>query len=230
MNQLQYHTFTLLIVSMKKLYIFYQTSYLDPCGRYQTEFNHVMIVCAKTMKTLKHLNLADDDLFLRDGIHNQSYSRNQIVRCKLLKLFHYKTDSKLFIQIDFNSITEEVLVFDMRNENFYVKKNFLQLKKNINHGHKINIASKGDEIYGILKMWRYDFDNDQGPENFGSHNEAESDNSLRIWDEIRKFKFADETLVETGINLKSSERKLHEDRYWPSCKISTVFVQNVKLN
>ena len=56
----------------------------------------MMIVCLKSRRPLRNINLADYDLIIGDEKNKESYSRTVIGRLSLSKLFHYKKENKLF--------------------------------------------------------------------------------------------------------------------------------------
>ena len=73
-------------------------------------------------------------------------------------------DNKLFIKFG-NSLVEnsQSLVFDIKNERFYVRNDFLLLNGNIESedGYGIQIAIDGHKFYGIFTTIGYDSDSDE---------------------------------------------------------------------
>ena len=203
-----------------KIYIFYlkDEEYRDPVN------NNMMIVCRKTLRIIKNINLAYNDMFLDDAIIDDR-CRKIIFQWDSLKLFHHEKENKLFIKFDerldnFN----HVLVFDIKNKCFYVKEDLVQLKEDIEHVYDIKIATKGDKFYGILQMCKRDPGFDQIPYD---------EKSITVWEDIRIFKFEKDTLVETGILWTSDKRRI-SDYEWSNFQFwnvnSHIFVRNVQLN
>ena len=165
-------------------------------------------------------------MFLDDAIIDD-HCRDLILKSELFKLFHYETENKLFIK--FQETMDEyncALVFDIKNQRFYVKKDIVRLNEELGHEYDINIAANGDKFYGVLTIRKHDPDDDEVPED---------ETNTTVWDEIRTFKFENETLVDTGLLCRSDEERFrllnseNEVCYFPWVT-SNVFVQNVKLN
>ena len=212
-----------------KVYVFFQTSYrnLNPFN------NQMMIICTKSMRILKSIDLAGDRLFLGDEIFKYRYSRKyltELTRCSnLSKFFYFMKESKLFIL--FEDTMEECnlyLVFDIKNQQFYVKKDFLQLKEKNENTVDIRIASKGDKFYGIFSMCESSNDSIDAPI-FDENSDYEE--ILTAWEEIRIFKFENEMLVDTGVKWKSGKQRIPESEDYDSwVTTSKLFVQSIKLN
>ena len=135
-------------------------------------------------------------------------------------------------------------MFDIKNEQFYVNKDMIQLKEKVKTNHDIQIATDGDKFYGVFTIFEWDRDadvsSDSDNESLNSYNESsysykysvDSDpTNYKALNEIRTFQFENETLVETGLKWKSSDLKIRrgEINNW-NCPISSHFVKMVKLN
>ena len=210
-----------------KIYVFYQTSDKD-CNPYN---NYMMIVCIKTMRILENINLADEELIFDDENIDEDDCKYVVRLSELYKSFYIKKENKLFLQLGKElTDTNFIIIFDIKNQQFLVKKDILQFKEDIVEEHDEVIAIKEDKFYGLFRMYDGEISHTSDSED-SSDSEGSFNKSHRVWEEIRTFKYENDILVETGLKWKSSQKRYRD---WAVCEIpwvnSTLFIQNVKLN
>ena len=169
----------------KKLYVFYRLQ-IDRFNSFQDTY--LLVICSKTFRIISDQRLSNMSVNLKRGQRLDDFNFE-----KFEKMFYYEKKERLYIKINCSDIGrrdpwESVLVFDMRNNNFYVHNNFLPRLTPFYKSYNFKFTvSKSGTIYGVRRCY------------------ANNDLSL-VCTEVRAFRFEFNMLIDGGVKWKSEER------------------------
>ena len=213
-----------------KMYVFYQTE--PHCCETNNNKNYVLIFCTETMKVLKNINIADD------GLLNKKYlvglTLQEVEYGNLYKSFHSRKSNELLVQLDreLSRGNLDFLVFDVEKQLFRVEEDVLQFDGSSSDFQLVNFAAKDDKVYGLFALSELMGLERSGFENPESRdcNDSREFKFCKVWNELRRFDFENDALVEAQAEWVSEERKiLYSDYKNAMVVFSIVFVENVEL-
>ena len=218
-----------------KVFLFYQAKLLEKNSNeynfrsnVKDRRNYMMIVCAKTLKIDKNINIADDDAHHEEKIIKGSDPWKELKDAEMYESLSLKKENKLFIQFDYDAYC--ALVFDIEKQIFYFieEKDRLKIQpEDIDQriDRNVNIFRRGEEYFGLVSTGWLDFDDECYDE------DDKMFDQLSYLKELRSYEVENNALVEKEVVW--SERKnfalCRNFRWWKEV-FSTAVVQSVCLD
>ena len=197
------------------IYIFYQVN-LNNESNIKHRTNYMMIICAKTFKVLKNIDIANDDHYHRDKIVKGSETWDLMENCGLMKFLYYKKEKKLFMQFFLDYV---YLVFDIEKQLFYVQKCLLnKWMLYVSYFFDPKILVQDDQVFALFEFKR----------------KVNGKKRYDLWTELRSYRFQKDGclaghFVGTEDKWKINKRKFsHKDCRHSRRLHSAVFVENVR--
>ena len=187
-----------------KLYVFYSQGNKIPEFSYFTfDDIYMLTVCVKTLRGIENEKLSTKTVELTKGTKKEEF-----VMKNFEKMFFYVKREKLFIRTNnkcFGAYDpfDKVLVFDLKNDYFYLTAEFLPLLKPVHDNYNFKFtppARDSNSLYGIRYMF--------------------TDRTDERPTEVRSFQLRNDKLVENGgVKWKCSEGSTEKSE-----PVSAVFV------